>query len=201
MVLVPHTPREDALLRHYDTWLAEVDNPFFNGLPGVVHYANWRIRAPNPALPFTHVDFLRIESDEAAGELAGNAEMAEFEAEWTRLWGRYPDPEANDPRLNGYLYLCHRLSGHRSKSRYVSVQPATECPDLDDGTEVWEIVMPLIGDVRFAYLRVVPLEHPEDFSTTKEALPAGCFGAAVAELIAAPDAGEIRGSDPTREAV
>ena len=201
MVLVPHTPREDAYLRNYESWLAEVDNPFFNALPGVVHYANWRICAPNPAVPFTHVDFLRIESEEAAGELADNAEMIEFGLEWTRLWGRYPDTEVDDPRLNGYLYLCRRLGGYRIKSHYLAFQPTTERPELDDVSEVWEVVMPLTGDVRFPYVRVVPLDLSEDFPATEVAVPSGCFGSALAELIAAPDADEILGGEEAGQAV
>lgn len=44
MVVVPHTPREDAIRRDYETWLRDVDNPMFNRMPGVV-------RAATPALP------------------------------------------------------------------------------------------------------------------------------------------------------
>lgn len=188
MFLVPHTPREDAMLRNYEAWLREVDNPFFNSVPGIVHYANWRVCSPTPAVPYTHVDFMRIAGAETVAELAANAELAEFGANWNRTWGRYPEAEDDAAHLNGHLYLCRRLAGRRPTTPYVSYQPATEKPtDESADAEIWEVMQPIIGDARFDYLRVVPLATKETFAATEAALHAGCLGAALVELVASPD--------------
>lgn len=189
MLLVPHTPREDALIRNYETWLREVDNPFFNSAPGIAHYANWRVCTPTPAVPYTHVDFMRIATAETVADLAANTELSEFGANWNRTWGRYPEAEDDAAHLNGHLYLCRRLAGRRPTTRYVSYQPATDKPDDESaGAEIWEVLQPLIGDARFAYLRVVPLADKADFAAAGAALPSGCLGAALVELVASPDA-------------
>ncbi|MDH3299443.1 MAG: hypothetical protein OES24_02945 [Acidimicrobiia bacterium] len=188
MVVVPHTPREDAIRRGYKTWLREVDNPIFNRMPGVVRYANWRVCAPNPAVPFTNIDFLRLVGEQEAAELATNPELAEHAASWTKLWGRYPDASDDDAHLNGHLYLCQRLAGRQSTTRFLSLQTALERPTDESGdAEIWEVTMPVVGDARFKYLRLVPLTDPSQFAATEEALPQECLGAALAELIAAPD--------------
>ena len=36
-----HT-REDSNARGYEAWLQEIDNPFFNDIPGIRHYTNWK---------------------------------------------------------------------------------------------------------------------------------------------------------------
>ncbi len=190
MVVLPHTPREDALARGYEGWLREVDNPFFNEAPGVVHYANWRVRAPTPAVPFTHVDFMRLASLEAAAELATNPDVIEFGNNWNQMWGRYPDAKPEDAHLNGHLYLCHRLAGRRPITRHVALQTSSE--ELTGGSEdaeLWEITMPIVGDARFAYLRVVPLSDPVEFSLIDRGLTGAALGSALAELIAAPNDG------------
>lgn len=185
MVVVPHTPREDALRRGYATWLRKVDNPAFNRQPGVVGYTNWRICNPTPAVPFTNIDMMRLVSEEAAVNLAANTDLAEHAATWTRLWGRYPDGEDH---LNGHLYLCRRLAGRCPTTRFLSIQTAWDRPtDTTDDAEIWEVTMPVTGDARFNFLRIVPLSEPDDFAATAEALPTECLGAALAVLIAAPD--------------
>lgn len=200
MVVVPHTPREDALRRNYETWLREVDNPAFNRMPGIVRYANWRVCAPNPAVPFTNIDFMRLACEEAAAELATNPELAEHAAKWTELWGRYPDAADEDGHLNGHLYLCRRLGGHRPTTRFLSLQTASERPtDESDDAEIWEVTMPIVGDARFNYLRLVPLADPSMFPATEQALPDECLGAALTELIAAPDAPGATGSQASAD--
>src|SRR5438477_577884 len=42
-VFLTYTLPEDALARGYENWLRDVDNPFFNAIPGVGRYENWRI--------------------------------------------------------------------------------------------------------------------------------------------------------------
>jgi len=188
MVLVPHTPREDALGRDYEKWLQEVDNPFFNSIPGIVHYSNWRVLAPTPAVPFTHLDFMRVASLEAAGALAANAEVSEFGDNWNRTWGRYPDAAGEEAHMNGHLYLCRRLAGRRPRTRYLALMPASADPGgIPDDAEVWQVTFAVIGDARFAYLVVVSLADAAAFAGMEAALPEGCFGAALAELIASPE--------------
>lgn len=179
MLLLPYTPREDSDARGYDDWLREVDNPFFNQVPGVVHYTNWRIRNVSPAVPYTHFDFLRIETPESAEQIWGDADLSEFAANWTKTWGRYPDASEADMHLNYHVYLCRRLSGHRPATCLVSYQPcAGEPTGTSDSVEIWKIIEPVIGDARFPYLRVEALQAEP--STQSE-------GAAVGAIVATPD--------------
>ena len=39
MCLLTYTPRADSASRGYDDWLRSIDNPFFNGIPGIVRIA------------------------------------------------------------------------------------------------------------------------------------------------------------------
>lgn len=58
MVFLPYTPRADADARGYDDWLREVDNPFFNAVPGIVHYSNWKVVGLAKTAAFSHFDFM-----------------------------------------------------------------------------------------------------------------------------------------------
>ena len=188
MLLLPYTPREDSDQRDYDPWLREVDNPFFNSVEGVVHYTNWRIPAPTPAVPYTHFDFLRIAAPEDAEKVWADPDLAKFAANWTRTWGRYPDASEADLHMNYHVYLCERISGKRPTASRVAYQPCTQEPSpIDDNTEVWKVRDAVIGDARFSYLRVVPLGDDADLQAATSGLPSGWHGSVVGEIVATPD--------------
>lgn len=97
MIFIAYTVPADAEARGYSPWLVEVDNPFFNAIPGTRHYANWRVeRMERGAAPvWDYLDFQGLQSREDLERVWFNPDLDGFRAEWLRLWGygaRNPDP-------------------------------------------------------------------------------------------------------------
>ena len=97
VIFIAYTVPGDAETRGYSPWLVEVDNPFFNAIPGTRHYANWRIdRMERGAAPvWDYVDFQGLESRADLERVWFNPDLDGFRSEWLRLWGygaRNPDP-------------------------------------------------------------------------------------------------------------
>ena len=97
VIFIAYTVPGDAEARGYSPWLVEVDNPFFNAIPGTRHYANWRLaRMERGAAPvWDYVDFQGLESRADLERVWFNPDLDGFRAEWLRLWGygaRNPDP-------------------------------------------------------------------------------------------------------------
>ena len=62
LILLVYTPREDSNARGYEAWLQEIDNPFFNDIPGIRHYTNWKTTsAADCAFPYSHFDFMFLD--------------------------------------------------------------------------------------------------------------------------------------------
>ena len=188
MLLLPYTPREDSAARGYETWLRDVDNPFFNSVPGIAHYTNWRVLIPHVAVPYTHFDFLGLEKPgaDAVGEVWGNKDLAEFAAGWSTSWGRYPDANAEEMPANYHVYRCELVDGEMPAGERIVYAPCHARPDpLPEGYALWKVVDALVGDPRFEYL----LLGPADQSSTNNAYqnPAASYGSAVGEIVAAPD--------------
>lgn len=94
MILLTYRIRDGADADGYDDWLRKIDNPFFNAIPGIKCYTNWKVHESARALPFTHFDFLEIDDVEQLESLWFNPELNTFRTEWVRLWGRgVPDPD------------------------------------------------------------------------------------------------------------
>nr|WP_157034346.1 hypothetical protein [Sphingomonas sp. Y57] len=136
---LPYTPRADSASRGYEKWLQDVDNPFFNSRPAVAHYTNWRVAGgATEAFPYTHFDFLLIASGKTPEDVWTDGPLAEFAANWVKLWGVAPD---GDPALN---YQC-------SVAEYVSGEAGTFSPlvevsmDLSSPGEQWRITQNVVG--------------------------------------------------------
>lgn len=109
MIFITYRIRDGADTDGYDDWLRSIDNPFFNAIPGIKCYTNWKVYGSSMALPFTHFDFLEIDGIDQLDSLWFNDELNTFRAEWVRLWGRgVPDPD------NEVCYLCESDSGIRA---------------------------------------------------------------------------------------
>ncbi|XWN30144.1 MAG: hypothetical protein ROR55_22050 [Devosia sp.] len=84
MVFIVYNTNADAVARGYEPWLRETDCPFFNSIPGIAYYANWKMDAPSP---FAYFDFLIIEGDDRLKDVWFNKDLDHFRTEWVRLWG------------------------------------------------------------------------------------------------------------------
>jgi hypothetical protein len=89
VLLIVYTPGPDAEANGYEPWLVKTDNPFFNAIPGVQHYANWKIeRILHGAPPgYTHFDFQGLTAASDLERVWFNPSLDAFRTEWIRLWG------------------------------------------------------------------------------------------------------------------
>lgn len=73
----------------YSEWLRKVDMPFFNGIPGTLHYANWRLRSLEVGEPtvWDYFDFQGLVSEDDLERVWFNPDLDQFRSEWLRLWG------------------------------------------------------------------------------------------------------------------
>ena len=112
MFFLTYTPRADAAARGYEDWLRAVDNPFFNAVPGVVRYENWKIHENKSGVQsFTYFDLMYIDGEDAAEKIWGNLDVAAFVRGWSEQWGR--DPRAVDQQVNYHIVLCKELAGQK----------------------------------------------------------------------------------------
>lgn len=111
MCVLQYTPRADSADRGYEQWLRDVDNPFFNGVPGIVRYENWKVHAPLLGTPdYAYFDLMYLDGQAAIERVWSNPTVVEFAAEWTRKWGRVPDP-AVDQAVNYRVTICEEIAG------------------------------------------------------------------------------------------
>lgn len=176
MILLSYTLRPGVDTAEYDDWLREVDNPFFNGVPGIARYTNWKITAAATPVPFTHFDFMGVDSVDAAADVWQRQDVKDFTAEWRRLWGM--GPGATDLSVNAHVYLFKNAAqAGMSPSNEVVVTTANAPIPTASAAESWQLVRPLRGEPRFQYLRIQAGSAPS-------ALPEGAFAAT---LLAGPD--------------
>jgi hypothetical protein len=105
-IFIVYTLPETAEARGYEPWLREVDNPFFNAIPGVHHYANWKLVPPPSGLGWTHCDFQALTSEEELERVWFHPELDRFRSGWIAKWG-YATAEPT-PAI-GSAYLMRRL--------------------------------------------------------------------------------------------
>ncbi len=140
MLLLTYTPRADSDDRGYDEWLREVDNPFFNSIPGITHYSNWKIVETRVgSLPFTHFDFMHIDGIDAVSKVWENERVQEFAAGWTEKWAL--DPRATDMSVNYQVMLCSEVAAPSTPGRRTDTLlflPYTPRPDAQSrGYDRW----------------------------------------------------------------
>ena len=73
MILITYNVREGAEADGYEQWLRDIDNPFFNSVPGIRHYTNWKVVEgfPDPPLSVCRLSGCR-RRDPAGGGLVSS---------------------------------------------------------------------------------------------------------------------------------
>jgi hypothetical protein len=103
VLFIVYTPGPDAEAKGYEPWLIRVDNPFFNAIPGVRHYANWKIERVLAGIPpYTWFDFQGLEATSDLERVWFNKDLDAFRTEWVRLWG-YGAGKPPSVQTNAYL--------------------------------------------------------------------------------------------------
>ena len=175
MIYLSYTLRPGVDTIEYGDWLREVDNPFFNGVPGIARYTNWEITEAATPVPFTHFDFMGVESVEAATDVWQRQDVKDFTAEWRRLWG--VGPGATDLSVNAHVYLFENIAqGGMQRCNHVTVTTAAAPILTAPPNENWQLIRPLRGVPRFQHMRV-------QAGKTSSTLPAEAI---VATLLAGP---------------
>jgi hypothetical protein len=143
MLFLPYTPRDDADARGYDDWLRSVDAPFFNSVPGIAHYSNWKVaEVLTGTVPFTHFDFLLLEGPSA--QVWANTRLQDFAAGWLAKWGR--DPSNADLSVNYHTYMADRWLGQapsRAGTLLLGLDPDVQA--VPANAEVWRIREAVVG--------------------------------------------------------
>jgi len=110
MLFSSYTLPATAVSGGYETWLREVENPFFNAIPGVDRYENWEIVDAKPrALRFTHFDFMILEHEADLERVWFNRDLDEFRKGWVRKWG-YGASGATPPPGSAHGYLARGVA-------------------------------------------------------------------------------------------
>ena len=187
MLLLTYTPRSDAEAREYDQWLQEVDNPFFNVVPGVVEYINWKIVAQKlGTVPFTHFDTMFVEDEAAVERIWSNLEVQRFADGWRELWALNPGAEDMSP--NYQVTICRETASGDSHVRtpYAIFVPHIKAPDwrereydvflrdvgtrfLNSQSEIvhssnWRVVGSILGSVWFSDFDLIYVERTGAFN-------------------------------------
>lgn len=87
MLLLTYNVGEHVDIGEYEQWLREVDDPFFNTIPGIARYANWKVLDEKVGtVNFTHYDLMELEDLDAFERVWGNEKLQEFARGWTERW-------------------------------------------------------------------------------------------------------------------
>jgi hypothetical protein len=116
MIFIAYTVGEEAVAKGYHPWLVETDNPFFNAIPGVHHYANWIVDGVSKGGPlsWTYYDFQGLADESDLERVWFNPDLDGFRKEWIRLWGYGPGER---PPVLRHAYLCRRVSRSNAAPR------------------------------------------------------------------------------------
>jgi hypothetical protein len=186
MLLLTYTPRADSAARGYDDWLRDVDNPFFNSVPGIVEYVNWKVVENKlGVLPFTYFDTMLIDGVGAVDRVWSNPDVQRFVDGWRERWAL--NPGADDMAGNYQVMLCSQTAGGAAQrtSRHCIFLPHIKAPDwrerdydtflretdipfFNSQPEIvhysnWRIDRPLVGQVWFTDFDLMWVEGPDGF--------------------------------------
>lgn len=92
LLFLTYIPRADVDERGYEPWVRDIDNAFFNAVPGIAHYSNWKVAQPLLGrTEFSHFDLLFLEKPDGFAEVFGREEVSQFAHAWVDRWGAAPE--------------------------------------------------------------------------------------------------------------
>ena len=211
VLLIVYTTGPEAEVNGYEPWLVRVDNPFFNAIPGVHHYANWVVTdvLRGGSLPFTHFDFQGLDAEASLEKVWFNEDLDGFRREWIRLWG-YGTALPSPMLANAYLMRPSQApTGDRTPFALITAGRGTP-PPADLTWRVKETIrkhfaiqaggpwrVPSAADNPLG-LDWVAVSYGDSQQALAEAYVSGNETVAfIARLIAAPDAAVRGGRSPS----
>ncbi len=182
-LVLTYSPRDGAEDDGYADWIRRVDNPFFNGVPGIVRYTNWRVIESGGDVPYGYFDILGLQDLDSFERVWLNDEVRAFTAQWRDKWGAEP---GTDSALNAHVYLLGRVSARSTNwTDHVLFAPGATAQRAGVGFEDWRVVRSIQGDIRFQSLALKYVDQPNAFAEWREATPA-LAPAALGHCFAAP---------------
>ncbi|MFN6954114.1 MAG: hypothetical protein ACK4PG_04875 [Acetobacteraceae bacterium] len=109
-ILLVYTLPATAMERGYEPWLRSTDNPFFNAIPGVHHYANWKLAPVPDGLGWSHFDFMALQGESDLERVWFNPDLDAFRSGWIAKWG-YATAKPTPVVAHGYLMRRVRDAG------------------------------------------------------------------------------------------
>lgn len=152
LIVLTYIIRDDAEQRGYAPWLRAIDNKFFNSVPQIGLYENWKAAAPKPAhLPWTHFDLLHPAKGVDPTEVFQVPVVVDFASKWSELWG--VDPYAPDQSVNYQIHILERV--RQGKLRRGELLALVIDPDLEAlpaEAELWQPKSMVVGDNQLGQL-------------------------------------------------
>ena len=141
VLYIVYSPGADAEAKGYEPWLVTIDNPFFNAIPGIHHYANWKLeRVLAGAPPYTYFDFQGLVAEADLERVWFNPNLDRFRAEWVRLWG-YGLTKPGPIQTNAYLMRpVTRSAGPQTRFALVTGGTGTPPTEADIAWRVEETI-------------------------------------------------------------
>jgi len=184
MLFLTYTPREDSERRGYHAWLRSTDTPFFNSVPGIAHYANWKViaRADGGAPPWDYFDFLHIEDGKTVEDIWSNERLGKFAANWTKMWGR--DPDNPDLSVNYQIHEARRVCATKGPlTDFVALVLGPDKSRLPGEAAIWQVTNAILGSAVRGEYAIVNLPAGREAAD-----PAWGQAVLLAECLAKPDA-------------
>lgn len=161
MIVLTYVIRSDADKRGYNPWLRKIDNPFFNSIEKIAEYENWKL-IDDGKESWTHFDLLHPAKGIASQEVFQDPVVAEFAANWSRLWGVYPD--AQDQSVNYQIHILERVrQGQRLRGGLLALIVDPDMRSLPADAEVWRTKNMVVGENQLGSLfALLPLALTND---------------------------------------
>lgn len=89
VIFIAYSVGAEAEAGGYVDWLRRVDMPFFNAIPGTLHYANWRLTEvlKGAAPAWDWFDFQGLAGADDLERVWFHPDLDAFRSNWIKLWG------------------------------------------------------------------------------------------------------------------
>jgi len=107
--------------------------PFFNAIPGTLHYANWRLRTCEVGKPtvWDYFDFQGLVAEDDLKRVWFSPDLDHFRSEWLRLWG-YGQGETPPAIAHSYVMRpVAKSPGHQTSDTLMLSGGMGQPPDAE----------------------------------------------------------------------
>lgn len=162
LIVLTYVIREDAERRGYHSWLRQIDTPFFNSVPVVGLYENWKVAQPQDGLSWTHFDLLNPAKGVEPEAVFEDPAIVAFASNWSRLWGVVQTTDHNASNYQIHT-LTRARAGTVQRGGLVALVVDPDMDKLPIEADVWAERSMVVGDNQLGKsLAVVPLKMADE---------------------------------------